>query len=133
VSYSLMLSVAQTLVFCVMFCLPLFVFLFFFFFVIELFYPLIVWARMTLLVLSNFFVFAATPLWFDDDFWCFNATFSNISAILWRPVLVVEKVGENHWPWVSKVTACFQAGPYFPNFPYFLTAALIFLIKASKS
>jgi hypothetical protein len=27
----------------------------------------------------------------------------------------------------------FQAGPYFPNFPYFLTAALIFLITASKS
>jgi hypothetical protein len=33
------------------------------------------------------------------DFWCFNATFSNISAILWRPVLVVEEAGvpgENH-------------------------------------
>ena len=27
----------------------------------------------------------------------------------------------------------FQAGPYFPNIPYFLTAALIILIKASKS
>ena len=29
----------------------------------------------------------------------FNATFSNISAILWRPVLVMEKAevpGENH-------------------------------------
>jgi hypothetical protein len=25
------------------------------------------------------------------DFWCFNATFSNISAISWRPVLVVEE------------------------------------------
>ena len=24
-------------------------------------------------------------------FWCFNATFNNISAISWRPVLVVEK------------------------------------------
>ena len=30
-------------------------------------------------------------------------------------------------------SAGFQAGPYFPNFPYFLTAALILLIKASKS
>ena len=33
------------------------------------------------------------------DFWCFNATFcsfSNISAISWRPVLVVEESGENH-------------------------------------
>jgi len=38
------------------------------------------------------------------DFWCFNATFSNISAISWRPVLVVEKAGvpgENHRPWAS--------------------------------
>ena len=26
-----------------------------------------------------------------DFFWCFNATFSNISAISWRPVLVVEE------------------------------------------
>jgi hypothetical protein len=33
------------------------------------------------------------------DFWCLNATFSNISAISWRPVLVVEVAGlpgENH-------------------------------------
>ena len=38
------------------------------------------------------------------DFWCFNATFSNISAISWRPVLVVEEAGvpgENHRPWAS--------------------------------
>jgi len=35
------------------------------------------------------------------DFWCFNATFSNISAISWRLVLMVEKAGENHWPWAS--------------------------------
>jgi len=39
-------------------------------------------------------------------FWfiVFNATFSNISAISWRPVLVVEEAevpGENHWPWAS--------------------------------
>jgi len=27
------------------------------------------------------------------DFWCFNATFSNISAISWQPVLVVEEAG----------------------------------------
>ena len=25
------------------------------------------------------------------DFWCLNATFSNISATLWQPVLVVEE------------------------------------------
>jgi hypothetical protein len=28
----------------------------------------------------------------------FNATFSNISAISWRPALVVEEAGENHRP-----------------------------------
>jgi hypothetical protein len=27
------------------------------------------------------------------DFWCFNATFNNISAISWRTVLVVEEAG----------------------------------------
>jgi hypothetical protein len=38
------------------------------------------------------------------DVWCFSATFSNISAISWRPVLVVEEAGiprENHRPWAS--------------------------------
>ena len=35
------------------------------------------------------------------DFIVFNATFSNISAISWQPVLVVEKTGENHRPWAS--------------------------------
>ena len=33
-----------------------------------------------------------------------NATFSNISAISWRPVLVVEEAGvpgENHRPWAG--------------------------------
>jgi hypothetical protein len=41
---------------------------------------------------------------FDFDFWCFSATFSNISAISWRPVLVLEEAkvpGENHRPWAS--------------------------------
>ena len=34
----------------------------------------------------------------------FNATFSNISAMSWRPVLVVEEAGvpgQNHRPWTS--------------------------------
>jgi hypothetical protein len=38
------------------------------------------------------------------DFWCFNTTFSNISAISWRPVLMMEEAGvpgENHRPWAS--------------------------------
>jgi hypothetical protein len=30
-----------------------------------------------------------------------KATFSNISAISWRPVWVVEEAGENHRPWAS--------------------------------
>jgi hypothetical protein len=41
---------------------------------------------------------------FDFDFWCFNATFNNISAISWQPVLVVEEAGvpgENHRPWAN--------------------------------
>ena len=41
-------------------------------------------------------------IWFD--FRCFNATFSNISAISWWPVLVLEEAripGENHQPWAS--------------------------------
>ena len=38
------------------------------------------------------------------DLLVFNATFSNISAISWRPLLVVEEAGvpgENHQPWAS--------------------------------
>jgi hypothetical protein len=37
-------------------------------------------------------------------FLMFNATFSNNSAISWRPVLVVEEAGvpgENYRPWVN--------------------------------
>jgi hypothetical protein len=43
----------------------------------------------------------------EGDFVClivFNATSNNISAISWRPVLVVEEAGvhgENHRPWAS--------------------------------
>jgi hypothetical protein len=33
-----------------------------------------------------------------DLFIVFNVTFSNISAISWRPVSVVEEAGENHRP-----------------------------------
>jgi len=42
--------------------------------------------------------------YFFFDFWGFNATFNNISAISWRPVLVKEEAGvpgENHRPWAS--------------------------------
>jgi hypothetical protein len=40
----------------------------------------------------------------DFDLFVFNATFSNISAIPWQPVIVVEEAGvpgENHRPWAS--------------------------------
>jgi len=52
----------------------------------------------------------------------FNATFSNISAISWQPVLVVEEAGvpgENHPPWASKVLVsfitcgCESSAPFF--------------------
>jgi len=36
--------------------------------------------------------------------WCFNVTFSNISAISWRSVVMVEEAGvpgENHRPWAN--------------------------------
>jgi hypothetical protein len=45
-----------------------------------------------------------TDLMIFNDFWCFSATFNNISAISWRPVLVVEEagvLGKNHRPWAS--------------------------------
>jgi hypothetical protein len=52
-------------------------------------------------------VLVAVPIFsrFDlIDFIVLNATFSNISVISWRPVLVVEEAGvpgEKHRPWIS--------------------------------
>ena len=46
-----------------------------------------------------FIVSAKSPNIDHVDFWRFNATFSNISAISWRSVLVVEEAavpGENN-------------------------------------
>jgi hypothetical protein len=52
----------------------------------------------------------------------FNATFSNISAISWRPFLVVEEAGvpeENHRPWAAKqlvnfiTCTCESSAPFF--------------------
>jgi len=41
-------------------------------------------------------------IWFDLIlFIVLNTTFSNISAISWQSVLVVEDAGENHRPWGS--------------------------------
>jgi hypothetical protein len=49
-------------------------------------------------------VFLIIQLRMIFDGWCFNATFSNITAISWRPVLAVEEAGVpggNHRPWAS--------------------------------
>ena len=35
------------------------------------------------------------------DFWYFNATFRHISAISWRPVLVLEEASPQGGPWAS--------------------------------
>jgi hypothetical protein len=40
----------------------------------------------------------------------FNAIFCNISAISWRPVLVVEEAGvpgDNHQPWFNEIMVVF--------------------------
>jgi hypothetical protein len=51
----------------------------------------------------------------------FNATFNNISAISWRPVLVVEEAGvpgENHAPTMGKQLVNFIAGGYESSAPF---------------
>jgi hypothetical protein len=53
------------------------------------------------------------------DFLVFNTTFSNISAISWQPVLVVEEAGvpgENHRPWASNwqtLSLAAASAPFF--------------------
>jgi len=52
----------------------------------------------------------------DFYFWCFNATFNNVSVISWRPVLVLEEAevpGENHWLWASNwLSAASRVHPF---------------------
>jgi len=51
-----------------------------------------------------YFIYYICQWFMIDWFLVFNATFSNISAISWWPVLVVDEAGvprENHWPWAS--------------------------------
>jgi hypothetical protein len=55
---------------------------------------------------TSLIAYASNLSSFSDliDFWSFNATFSNISTILWRPVLVAEEAGVtggNHPPWAN--------------------------------
>ena len=55
--------------------------------------------------LQHFLNIPKPIIWFDLIL-MFNATFNNISAISWRPVVVVKEArvpGENHRPWASTV------------------------------
>ena len=56
-------------------------------------------------------------LWLIDlyIFLVFNTTLSNMSAISWRPVLVVEETwlpGENHRPWASNMRLRVECTPF---------------------
>jgi hypothetical protein len=56
------------------------------------------------ILLSLVWLERGNGLYVDDLILVFNATFSNISAISWRQVLVVEEAGvpgENQRPWAS--------------------------------
>ena len=52
-----------------------------------------------ILLEKNMYMFL--PVLRHVDFVGFNATFNNISVILWRSVLLVEETGENHRPAAS--------------------------------
>jgi hypothetical protein len=54
-------------------------------------------------------------------FWCFNATFSNLSAISWRPVLVVEEarrepltIGKQLVNFIT--CGCYSSAPFFVTY-----------------
>ena len=59
------------------------------------------------------------PLCNEFEYLVFNATFSSVSAISWRSVLVVEEAGvpgENHRPWASNwqtLSLCESSAPLF--------------------
>jgi hypothetical protein len=53
------------------------------------------------------------------DFSCFNATFSNISAISWRPVLVVEEAGV---PGENKIFFCLVFYRHFQQYFSYIMA-----------
>ena len=61
--------------------------------------------RTQYIVYLHFYYLSEQLFLIDFDFiFIVGATFSKISAILWRPVLVVEEAGvpgESHRPWAS--------------------------------
>ena len=64
---------------------------------ISVFYILIIWRKQ----LTSEQEWRLQRLLFDWLVGWFNATFSNISVITWRSVLLVEETGENHRPVTS--------------------------------
>jgi hypothetical protein len=61
------------------------------------------WSALDKYWITKFVKYTGNLLWLIL-FIFFNAIFSNISAISWRPVLVVEETtvpGENHRPWAN--------------------------------
>ena len=71
------------------------------------FYQILICETCSAITIFNCHVQPFSSSWrWSDLMWfiVFNATFSNISTISWRPVLVVEETGvpgENHRPWPS--------------------------------
>jgi len=68
-------------------------------------------------IIASINEFVSFSNWFDFDFWCFNATFNNISVISWRPVLAVVEAGEP--PTMGKhlvnfiTCGCESSAPFF--------------------
>jgi hypothetical protein len=59
-------------------------------------HTLIIFFWLVNIFLLSFFDWMVKDEWkvtWHDLIWCFNATFNNISAISWRPVLVLEEAG----------------------------------------
>ena len=72
--------------------------------IINLFENLLIWEHYVCFEPKSAINIENPDIWFDSIDLVFNATFSNISAISWRPVLVVEEAGvpgENRRPWAS--------------------------------
>ena len=75
-------------------------------------------------------------IWLIDWYLVFNATFSNISATSWRPVLVVKEAGvpgENHRPWASNwLTLSLAAACTYFNFCVYSNSKVDFLLSLEK-
>jgi hypothetical protein len=57
---------------------------------VDLIFATSIWTFSLVQILSYVAVFF---LFYFFYFWCFNTTFSNISAISWRPILMVDEAG----------------------------------------